>query len=154
MGWTVTGGCGEGEVATGGAAGASSAATVCGSGCDSDSGAVCVDLGASATCGAAAGAGSCLAGVRCDHTHAPVTTDPATTAIATIRPVFDIRIPPRQDDRAILLAVHDGNMKTAHQSRYCGIFSNSPSLSADWWATMPETVRFRAMPMSTSGLRF
>ncbi len=40
------------------------------------------------------------------------------------------------------------------QIRYCGIFSNSPPLRADWWATMPGTVRLSAMTTSTRGFRF
>ena len=39
------------------------------------------------------------------------------------------------------------------QIRYWGIFRSSPSLRADWWATMPETVMFKATAMSTSGFR-
>lgn len=38
-------------------------------------------------------------------------------------------------------------------SVYCGIFSNSPPLRADWWATMPATVMFSAHAMLTSGVR-
>ena len=37
---------------------------------------------------------------------------------------------------------------------YCGIFINSPSFSADWWATMPATVMVNARAISTIGFRF